>query len=387
MHFALTAEQDEFRKDVVNFVERHWSSEQTDESDHSAKAWEKQLEFKRQLARKGWLTLAWPKNWGGLEASPIQQAVFNEVMGYHGAPSMDMGADRVGPTIMMVGNDDQKREFLPGIVSGDVQWCQGFSEPNAGSDLANLQTRARIDGDNFVLDGQKIWTSNAHRADWMMLLVRSDPDAPKHRGISVLLVPLDLPGLTTRPLVNMAGAHSFNEVFFDNVHVPRRYLLGEMNRGWYVAAATLDFERSGIFRIAPARRILEKSLAYLRTMSSVSDPVRSAIRTRLADLFIDYEIGVTLAYRVAWLQEHGHLPNHEASISKAFGSEMQQRLANLVVSLLGLRGQAVKVPDSSSLSYRAMDYYLSTSALTIAGGTSEIQRNITATRGLGLPRG
>lgn len=377
MKFAFSPEQDAFRAEVESFVAQNWAArdDRGDLIDHD-EGWRALLAFRKQLAARGWLTLAWPEDWGGLGASPVQQAVYNEVMGYHGAPSMDMGADRVGPTIMLVGSEQQKRDFLPPIISAEANWCQGFSEPNAGSDLAGLATRAIADGDDFVIDGQKIWTSNAHRAEWMMLLARTDPEAPKHRGISAFLLPMSLPGITIRPLENMLGAHHFNEVFFESVRVPRSFLLGEKDRGWYVAATTLDLERSGIGRIAPGKRVLEQATEALRGRLHETD------RHQLAELWIEYNVGRSISYRVAWLQQQGRIPNYEASISKAFGSEFQQRLARFALAVHGLAAQRMDSGHS-----RWARYYLGTMSLTIAGGTSEIQRNIVATRGLGLPRG
>ena len=382
MRFSFSPEQASFRSEVESFASTEWDMDGPGRSDpEETEYFQRSQVFRRKLAQRGWHTLAWPTEWGGLGASPVQQAIYNESMAYYGAPSMDMGVDRVGPIIMLVGNDDQKREHLPSIVDGSVNWCQGFSEPNAGSDLASLTTRAAEDGDDYVINGQKIWTSGAHRADWMLLLARTDPDAPKHRGISVFLFPMNTSGITIRPLLNLSGGHGFNEVFFDNARVPKANMLGEKNRGWYTAATTLDFERSGIGRIAPGRRILERLVENAR---SGELKLRPEQRARVAESWIEYEIGRTLSYRVAWLQEVGQIPNYEASISKAFGSEFQQRLAQLAMTAVGTA--ALQFGEQSPASAWSR-FYLGTVPLTIAGGTSEVQRNIVATRGLGLPRG
>lgn len=385
MQFTFSESQQRFQREVQEFVIREWRRPSADFGAEDERSWQAHREFRKKLARRGWLTLAWPKEWGGAGASPVQQAIYNEVMGYYGAPAIDMGADRIGPTLMMFGTDDQKKRFLPGITSGESHWCQGFSEPNAGSDLAALQTRAVLDGDQFIVNGQKIWTSNAHHADWMLLLVRTDPEAPKHRGISVLLVDVRSPGIEIRPLLNLSGTHGFNEVFFQDVRVPRSHLVGELNRGWYIAAATLDFERSGIGRIAAAQGVLDVAIELVKTLPHSEARVLHA--RQLAELRIEYEIGRWLAYRVAYLQEQGQVPNYEASMSKAYGSEMQQRLARYLMNLTGLRGQLTAGSLWAFKDGLAASYLLSTVPLTIAGGTSEIQRNIIATRGLGLPRG
>jgi 3-oxocholest-4-en-26-oyl-CoA dehydrogenase alpha subunit len=382
MRFSFSQEQANFRSEVESFASKEWATDGPGRTDpEESEYFQRSQIFRRKLAARGWHTLAWPAEWGGLGASPVQQAIYNESMAYYGAPSMDMGVDRVGPIIMLVGTDGQKREHLPSIVDGSVNWCQGFSEPNAGSDLASLATRATEDGDDYVINGQKIWTSGAHRADWMLLLARTDPDAPKHRGISVFLFPMSTSGITIRPLRNLSGGHGFNEVFFDNARVAKANLLGEKNRGWYTAATTLDFERSGIGRIAPGRRILESLVEKSRSGELT---VRPDQRARLAESWIEYEIGRTLSYRVAWLQEVGQIPNYEASISKAFGSEFQQRLANLAMAVVGTSSLQIGEQSPASVWSR---FYLGTVSLTIAGGTSEVQRNIVATRGLGLPRG
>ncbi|MEO9255360.1 MAG: acyl-CoA dehydrogenase family protein, partial [Tepidiformaceae bacterium] len=331
---------------------------------------------------RNWLTMAWPKEWGGLGAGQIRQALYNEIMGYYGAPGFDMGVDRVGPTLMLYGSEEQRANFLPKITNVEIEWCQGFSEPNAGSDLGSLQTRAILDGDHFTVNGQKIWTSFAHRADWMLLLARTAPDAPKHRGISMLLVDMQSPGITVQPLRNLSGTHGFNEVFFDNVQIPRDRLVGEFNRGWYQAMSTLDFERSGINRIAGARRVLD-DIAHLAKAGQLVMP--ESRRTALAELAIEYQIGRLLALRVAWLQSVGRIPNYEAAMSKLYGSEMQQRVANFSMNLFGAHSQQVDGVAGSATA--PASYYLNSLSFTIAAGTSEINRNIIATRGLGLPRG
>src|SRR5690606_30702032 len=209
----------------------------------------------------------------------------------------------------------QKREHLPKIASGEVQWAQGFSEPGSGSDLASLQTRAVRDGDDFVINGQKIWTSGAHHADWIHVLTRTDPDAPKHRGISYFMVPMSTPGISVRPLEQMHGAHGFNETFFEDVRVPAKNMIGEENRGWYVATTTLDFERSGVGRAAAVQRIFERYVAYAAEPNSAGEGRRIAdsatSRLNIADTAIELEIGRSLGYRVAWMQGKGLVPNYE----------------------------------------------------------------------------
>ncbi len=396
MEFRFSPEEEAFRQEVREFLRREWREEAAGSGAEGPLGYggggglEEIKRFQKKLAQRGWLTLAWPKEHGGMEASIMKQVIFNEEMAYHRAPQqLGVGPDRVGPTIILYGTEEPKREHLPRIANADVIWCQGFSEPGAGSDLASLQTTAVADGDYFVVNGQKIWTSLAHVADWMILLARTDPDAPKHRGISYFLVDMKTPGITVRPLVDMTGRHAFNQVFFDNVRVPRKNLVGELNRGWYVAAATLDFERSGINRVVAGIRLYDELVEYARETQRDGRPLMAvpAVRHRLAELKIEFEVGRLLAYRVAWIQSQGRIPNQEASMSKLFGSELQQRLARAGIEMLGLGGQLRSGSKWAPMAGRIADYYLAAVSTTIAAGTSEVMRNIIAMRGLGLPRG
>ncbi len=386
MNFAFSPEDETFRADVRAFLQAELRERPGGDGRQN---WDFYTSFIKKLAAKGWLTLAWPKEWGGLGASHMQQLVYNEEIAYHDAPAFYMGGDRVGPTIMLYGTDEQKQRFLPPIVRGESIWCQGFSEPEAGSDLASLQTSATQDGDDFVINGSKIWTSYAHFAEWMILLARTDQDAPKHKGISFFLLDMKTPGISVRPLVDILSRHQFNQVFFDNVRVPRDCLLGELNRGWYVATATLDFERSGIARVIGSYRTYERLVDYARETVRADRPLLALpqVRQVLAELKIEFELGKLLSYRVAYMQSKQIVPNYEASVSKMYGSELAQRLANAGMRVLGLGGQLV--PDSPWAPLRGAieSLYLNAAGLTIAAGTSEIQRNIIAGRGLGLPRG
>ncbi len=384
MDFAFSPEEQAFRREVRAFLDE----ELRDRPSGGVDAWQFYRGFVKKLAAKGWTTLAWPVEWGGQGASHIKQLVYNEEMARYDAPANDMGSDRVGPTIMLYGTDEQKQRFLPPIVRGEAVWCQGFSEPGAGSDLASLQTRAVEDGDTFVINGSKIWTSLAHLAEWMILLARTDPEAPKHKGISYFLVDMKTPGITIRPLVDILGRHQFNQVFFDNVRVPRDSLLGELNRGWYVATATLDFERSGIQRVTGSYRTYEQLVDYARDARRDGRPLLAhpLVRRQLAELKIEFEVGRLLSYRVAWMQSSGLIPNYEASVSKMYGSELAQRLAQAGMRVLGLGGQLAPGSPWAPLRGGIETLYLSAAALTVAAGTSEVQRNIIAGRGLGLPR-
>ncbi len=348
---------------------------------------ERERDWLRTLAKRGWVAPSWPKAYGGAGLGVMQQFVFNEEMARAQAPRPNfLAIGLAGPTIILHGTDKQKREHLSGILSGDVFWCQGFSEPRSGSDLASLQTRAVADGDDFIVNGQKIWTSGAHRAQRMMLLARTDPEAPKHKGISYFLLDMKSPGVTVRPLTNLADTPSFNEVFFDNVRVPKRDLLGELNRGWYVATTTLDFERSGIINGVSLQQLVRR-IGDVARKGRRRDAGWPSVRCEIIDRAIEAEVAIMLSYRVVTIQAKGEIPNQEASITKLFSSELAQRIARTAVKTIGLFGQLVEGSPRAMLGGKFDAWYRIAVGSTIAGGTSEIQRSVIAQRGLGLPRG
>jgi len=392
MEFRFTAEEEAFRSDVRGFLKEElpaaWYDQFDTESELGA---EQQSEFGRQfnkkLAQRRWLTLPWPVEYGGLKASIMQQMIYNEEMAYNGAPTgLNMGVAWVGPSLMIYGTDEQKKRFLPAIANHEEIWCTLYSEPSAGSDLASLQTRAVRDGDEWVINGQKIWTSGAHRSTWGWLAARTDPEAPKHKGISMFILPMDTPGITVRPLVNMASMHGFNEVFFEDVRIPANSIVGQENNGWYQLAVALDFERSSVAGVARARRWWEDLMTFAREHRPFVE-TRPEVRHRLAEIGLEIEAGQNLCYRVASLQQAGKIPNYEASIAKLYSSELGQRLARSGMDLLGLYGQLHPRSKYVHLRGRIERYYQLGVAETIGGGTSEIMRNIIAIRGLGLPRG
>jgi alkylation response protein AidB-like acyl-CoA dehydrogenase len=390
MDFRFSTEDEAWRQELRDWIRGEFGEDWKGMPSMGGEG-EEEYQFaagvRKKLAAKGWTAPAWPQELGGMGASFTKQAIFNEELAYHRVPGPDLiSVGYVGPTLMLYGTDEQKGH-LPKIVRAEETWCQGYSEPGSGSDLASLQTRAVRDGDDYVLNGQKIWTSNAHHADWMFLLARTDPDAPKHRGISYLLLDMRTPGITIRPLINMAGRHGFNEVFFDNVRVPVSNRVGEENRGWYVGMATMDFERSALSGSAALRRGYEDLVSYVRDAGPYDVALnRSAARNALADTGIEIEVSRMLSLRVLSMQQAGQVPNYEASIAKMFSSELSQRFARLGTRILGLYG-AVRNSRHARLTGMFAESYMQTVPATIAGGSSEIQRNIIATRGLGLPRG
>jgi alkylation response protein AidB-like acyl-CoA dehydrogenase len=348
-------------------------------------AWQ---EWRRRVASQGWIAPAWPEEYGGAGLGVLEQFVMNEEFAKHGVPPPGgSGVMMVGPTLIAHGSEEQQREHLSGILSGETVWCQGFSEPGSGSDLASLQTRAVRDGDDYIINGQKIWTSGAHVSNWMFCLVRTDVDAPKHRGISYLLLPMDSPGIIVQPIVQMTGNSGFNEVFFEDVRVPVANRIGEENRGWYVGVTTLDFERSGIGAAVGVRQNVEKlTRLAIDTGATRRNP---GLRLELVDRAVEANVLTLLSYRVITMQAQGLIPNYEASTAKLFNSELGQRIAQTGTKVGGLYA-GISDPDTAYEPAWAGDLandYMATVSSTIAGGTSEVQRNIIATRGLGLPRG
>ncbi len=395
MRFNDTPELAGWRQTVRGFVNENWKKghdEDEDEDDNvMMEAPGDETRTKKWLDRlgeHGWLAPAWPKKYGGAGMTVLEQFVLSSELTDAGAPTSRQMLNLVGPTIMLHGTDEQKAEHLPPMLRGEVAWCQGFSEPGSGSDLASLQSRAVRDGDDYVLNGQKIWTSGAHRADWMFCLARTDPDAPKHRGISYLLFDMKSPGVSVRPLINLANGHIFNEVFFEDVRVPVRNRIGEENRGWYVGTTTLDFERSNISRVVNINKQLGRLTRYVQERAAAGEPVSRAQRLEVVDRAVETAVCELLSFEVISIQARGGVPNMEASMNKMFGSELQQRVAYTEMHVTGMKGQ-LRTPTGLEAEHhvRAAMNYMTSVPSTIAAGTSEIQRNIIATRGLGLPRG
>jgi alkylation response protein AidB-like acyl-CoA dehydrogenase len=344
--------------------------------------------WQRTLFDGGWAGLHWPKEYGGRGATPLEQFLFAEEYTRLGAPSMidiGVGPGLTGPTLIYHGTEAQKRRFLPKILTGEEVWCQGFSEPNAGSDLAACRTRAELHGDVFHVTGQKIWTSYARFADWCILVVRTDVQAPKHKGLTFLLVDMKSPGITIRPLVEMTGVAWFNEVFFDEVRVPREHMVGRLNEGWTIAITTLAHERGGS---APHARIageLHEVLALARRRDGIRrDP---CWRQRLAQSYIETEVVRLVAYKqVSDLMRTGQ-PGPEGSYLKLLWSETDMRMKEAAIALEGPHA-ALERGDPHAVDGGRWQYeYLWSRAASIYAGTSEVQRNIIAQRVLGLPRG
>ena len=381
MDFRFTEEEEKFRDEVRSFLREEFAAR-----GEAGGSMDFYMNFTRKLAEKGWTAVHWPKEYGGQGWPIMRQVIFNEEMAYHRAPRTDfMGMNIAGPAIIGYGTPEQKEQHLPPIVRQETFWCQGFTEPGAGSDLASLQTRAVEDGDDFIINGQKTFTTMAHFAQWCILLARTDPHAPKHRGISCFLVEMKTPGITVRPLIDMVGMHTLNEVFFDDVRVPKNALLGDKNMAWYQAAGrSLESERSAIGNSAAARRLVEDLVQYIKGGHGLS--ANPMLRQRLAEIAIEIEVGRMLSYRVAWLQSKELPLGYMPSMVKLYHSELSQRLVNVGMQVLGLYGPLERGSKWAQLRGRVARNYLVTVSNTFGGGTSEIQRLIIATKGLGLPR-
>jgi alkylation response protein AidB-like acyl-CoA dehydrogenase len=386
MHFRFTSAQSAFREEIRGFLAREmppgWRGRHfiwmTDEE------WRIARQFDRKLGKQGWLTRAWPKEYGGQEHGPMEQAIFLEEMGYHRAPNgggWAHGPVFVGPTIMHYGSPELKAAHLPPISTGDQIWCQGFSEPIAGSDLSALETSAERDGDDYIVSGMKHLIGMGQRADWCILAARTDSQAPKHKGVSLFLVDMRSKGVRVElmPTIPKHGAQT--RIFFERVRVPKSRLLGEENKGFYQMMTTMDLERNRIMYAAEAARAIDDLSAYAR-QHKAAPPMRH----RLAERRIEASAAILLNYRIAWIQEQGRIPTAEASVGKVFTEELRRRASATAIEMLGLMGQLSYEESRAPNNGAWCDYYLEMVCSTIVGGTSEVQRTVIAQRGLGLPR-
>jgi alkylation response protein AidB-like acyl-CoA dehydrogenase len=389
MDFAASQAEREFRATVQT-----WLRENVPAEPYPAQPGER-VAYARRWARRlydgGWAGLAWPKEYGGRDLSPLEHLLFNEEYAAAKAPptiDIGVGPSLAGPTLIHHGTEAQKARFLRPILEGEEVWCQGFSEPGAGSDLAALKTRAVLDGDHLVVNGQKVWTSYARFADWCILIVRTNPDAPKHRGLTFVLLDMRTPGITIRPLVEMTGVAWFNEVFFEDVRVPRDCVVGEIDRGWEIAITTLSVERGAATPYTRLARELEELIALAKRLAD--DVPRSAdprLRQQIARLATEVHALRLTVYRSVSARMRTGRPGPEGSILKLLWSELEQRLMDVASEVGGpyalLDEHAPQAFDAGRWQYGL----LWSRAASIYAGTSEIQRNILAQRVLGLPRG
>jgi alkylation response protein AidB-like acyl-CoA dehydrogenase len=388
MELQLTPEEEAFRQEV-----REWLEEQLNGpfahvrgrglSGDQESLVEERIEFGKVMGAAGWNCIGWPKEFGGRGCSIKQEAIFNEEYVRANGPGNvgHIGETLLGPTLIHFGTEEQQKRFLPPIVAGEEIWCQGYSEPGAGSDLANVQTKATLVGDEWVIEGQKIWTSGAEHSDWCFVMCRTDPDAPKHRGISYILVPMNQPGIEIRPIKQMSGGSEFAEVFYDGAKAKKEHVVGGVNNGWKVGMGTLAFERgaSTLGQQYQFAKEFEQVVAAAKETGAAADPL---IRQRLADAWIGLKVMRVNALRM--LEHQGADLNREALISKLYWSNWHRDLGKLAMDILGPDGELI---EGSPYELTAMQkWYLFARADTIYAGSNQIQRNIIGERGLGLPK-
>lgn len=396
MDLAFTPADDAFRREVRSFIEREYPAHLRGVGRAAYKSREDFMAWHRTLYRKGWIAPAWPVEYGGTGWSLTQRYIFNEECAAAETQQLlPFGLSMVGPVIFTFGSAAQKARHLPGILSGDVFWCQGYSEPGSGSDLASLKTRAVRDGNHYVVNGQKIWTTQAHNADWIFCLVRTDPNAKAQEGISFLLIDMKTPGISVRPIITMEGAHEVNEVFFDNVRVPVENLVGKENEGWTYAKFLLVNERSGIAGVARSKRQIARIRDIARAelidgRPLITDP---AFSRKIVELEIDLTALEFTELRTLASESAGEGGGPASSILKIKGTEIQQRITELVLEAVGnyahpwvaAEGQGsneyIPGPDYAAGAGQA---YASMRKTSIYGGSNEIQRNIIAKMVLGL---
>jgi alkylation response protein AidB-like acyl-CoA dehydrogenase len=389
MRFELTPEQRAWQAEVRGFLQANMTSDVLAELDAGGSEGRgpRARAFLRKLADQGWWGIGWPRDYGGLGRSAVDLYIFIEEMEWAFAPSLHLTVTSVAPTIIRVGSEAMKREWIPRIIRGEVDFAIGYSEPGAGTDLASLETRAVAEGDSFVINGQKIWNTGAGHATHQWLACRTDPDAPKHRGISLVIVPMDSPGITVQSMETWGGFPTY-QVYFDNVRVSRANLVGELNRGWYYMTTALDFERIAMGSVAQARRLFEDVVAWCR--GAVVDggrlSARPWVRERLASLSVDLEVGQLLGWLNAATIDDGRVPVREASMVKVFNSELRQRVCDVGLEVMGLHGQIAPASTAGQTHRRLQRMYRASPVWRFGGGTNEVQRDIIAQHGLGLPR-
>jgi len=398
MDFALTPEQQSFRDEIRDWLEKNlskdWVARLRQGSDvPRPEAYGLLRDWQRRMYEAGFVGLTWPKEYGGRGLTFMEEMILHEEMALHRVPPVlnILAIGMAGPTIIAYGTEEQKKRYPPKMLSCEEIWCQGYSEPNAGSDLAALQTRAAKDGEYYVVNGQKVWTSLAHVADWMMLLARTDPDAPKHKGITYFLLDMHSPGITVKPLRHMTGEAEFNEVYLDNVRVHESQILGGLNNGWAVGLTTLMYERLALgFGLQVRLRIALDGLVELARGTKkdgvpvTRDPV---MRQKLAQLWIETEVFKYTGARAITRLLKGELPGPEASTGKMMWVEGHQRLQELAMEIQGPYAQILHGSPWAVADGLWQHTFLRSRANSIEGGTTEIQRNIIGERVLGLPKG
>ena len=393
MDFNYSPEDEAFRAEFRAWLEKNkeYATPMREPlADELEGQWDANVRWHRKLNEGGWMGISWPKEFGGRGASQLQTIIYEQELERIGSsiPYTGFGITLLGPTLIHWGTEEQKKRFVPKILKAEEIWCQGYSEPNSGSDLASLQTRAVEDGDDFVVNGSKIWTSSAHHADWIFLLTRTDPEAPKHKGISYLLVDMKTPGVTVRPLVQMTGARGFNQVFFEDVRVPKSSIVGQKNQGWQVAITTLMFERSGGHDRGLMRQVRELvDLAKRTRRNGHSAWDESGVRQKIAHFATETNAIRYTGFRQLTRQLKGLPPGPEGSMMKLCATELLLRIATFAMELLGPYSQFESHAEFAMDEGKWSQRMLAARGPTIYAGTNQIQHNIIGERVLGLPKG
>jgi alkylation response protein AidB-like acyl-CoA dehydrogenase len=389
--FEFSTEQLDFREQVERFLDAHDDPvlfDVTRENMAQVADTPDRRAFMQQVAKQGWLGITWPKEWGGQEGDGVYEYLLNEALARRGGPQIGKGVGIIGKTILRHGSEKLKQEFLPKILTHEIDFAVGYSEPDAGSDAASMKLKATKDGDGWRLNGQKTWTTSAHFADWYWVGARTDPEAPKHFGITLFLVPLDHPGITINPIWTM-GDERTNDVFFDNVFVHDDYVVGDLNRGFQYISEALDLERFTMFTFSPIKQRLDLLCDYVANETIDDEPLRDdpVVRQRIAQLATQAEVARLLGLRfVAKSMKGGAAPTSEASEYKLFATELSKRLANASMDLGGPGSQLRVRTEDAPMKGRAESTYRYTVIDTVGGGGSEIQKNIISRRKLGLPK-
>lgn len=389
MDYELSSRELAWRDEVRDFISQHVDDGLADETRQRGNEGRgpRAQAFLSALKERGWWGLAWPEEYGGLGKTAIEQWIFIDEIESAGAPMLPLTATSVAPTIMRIGSEAQKKEWLPRIQAGEIEFALGYSEAEAGTDLASLQTKAELDGDEWVVSGAKMWNTMAHQATHNWLAVRTEPDAKKHKGISIVIVPMDAPGVDVQPIWVWPGLRT-NALFLDNVRVPRRYLIGERGMGFYYAAMALNFERLSIGSIGMARRHFRALVDVVRSLVVDGKPLREDpwVRERLARLQVEIDAARMLGLQTAWALDQGGVPAAESSMAKIHVSELTQRIADAGCEILGLNGQLHADDPRAQAGGRMQWLYRLAPMLAFGGGTNEVQRDIVGFMGFGLPR-
>ena len=392
MDFTFTREQEQLRAEVRQWLEKELTESFLDQLMDSATLETIAInrDFGRKLGQKGWSVLTWPRKYGGQERSYVDQAIVDELVAYHKGPVLPyyLGSKLVGPIILRFGTEEQKNRFLPGIATGQVDYCQGFSEPDSGSDLISLRTLAVREGDHYIINGEKVFQTAAHVADYCLLVARTDPQVEKHRGLSLFIVDMKEPGISVKPLPEITGFHRFNRTFFDNVRVHADCLIGKENDGFKQLIATLNSERASSVRPAYCQRILDELIEFANHTERGGRLLAEdrLIRHELMQLAVEIGVCRLLVYHLAWMQDQQKPAAVEGSMAKVLCEAAEQRLGDTGMRVLGLHGQLERGSKWAPLKGRIERLYLHNAGAYFGGGSPEIQKNTIATVGLGLPR-